>query len=595
MADKSLFSRLGTLFSNGRIITRGKSGVKVVDINKVQTTDRLASNRLVDRYNRLYQSSQTLGYNQQSNYHTQRLILFSDYESMDQDPIIASALDIYAEESSLKNEYGDIIKVKSSNSHIEESLNNLFYNVLNIEFNLYLWIRNMCKYGDFYLKLDIMETLGIVNVIPISTYEMLREEGTNPSNPEYVRFKHDPSVGGQSMAYGQLTGEKLYDNYEIAHFRLISDANFLPYGRSMIEPARKVWKQLTLMEDAMMIHRIMRAPERRIFKIDIGNIPPSEVEQHMQRVINTTKKTPYMDNTGQYDLKFNLTNMMEDYYMPVRGGQSGTEIASLPGMEWTGIDDINYLKEKMFAALKVPKAFLGYEEGVDGKATLAAQDVRFSKTIERIQKIIVSELTKIAIVHLYSQGYTDENLVDFELYLTNASTIHEQEMNELWTSKAALSTTLIDGKLLSRNWIYRNIWKLSDDDIEVEMANIIEDTKVTFRRSQIETDGSDPKNPPSPIPETEPTTDNVADTNETNFGGRPPEGTKYGQQDSARGRDALGYDTMKRDVVNRDRSITSEEKRYIAKHLFSKKEQVLSKIDTNSTLLNESNIIDDIE
>ena len=362
MADKSFFGRLKSLFSTSTIVTRGDNGIKVVDINKVQATDRLATNRLVDRYNRLYQSSQTLGYNQQANYFTQRLILFNDYEAMDQDPIIASALDIYAEESTLKNEYGDVIRIQSSKSEIEETLNNLFYNILNIEFNLYPWTRNMCKYGDFYLKLEITEELGITNVIPISTYEMLREEMIDPKRPEYVRFKHDPSVGGQSMAMGNsMTREKYYENYEIGHFRLISDTNFLPYGKSMIEPARKIWKQITLMEDAMMIHRIMRAPERRIFKIDIGNIPPSEVEQYMQRIVNETKKQPYLDrDTGQYDLKYNLTNMMEDYYLPVRGGQSGTEIDTLSGMEWTGIDDINYLKEKMFAALKVPKAFIGY-------------------------------------------------------------------------------------------------------------------------------------------------------------------------------------------------------------------------------------------
>ncbi|HAI36821.1 MAG TPA: hypothetical protein DCM40_01095, partial [Maribacter sp.] len=209
------------------------------------------------------------------------------------------------------------------------------------EFNLWPWIRNMVKYGDFFLKLDITEKFGVTNVSPISSYELFREEGYDPADPEGVRFVHESLVGTNMSSSGQQ--KTFYENYEIAHFRLLSDTNFLPYGKSMIESARKTWKQLTLMEDAMMIHRIMRAPERRIFKIDIGNIPPSEVENHMNQVVNKMKKVPFVDNqTGQYNLKFNMENMLEDYYLPIRGGQSGTEIDTLSGMEFNGIDDIEY-------------------------------------------------------------------------------------------------------------------------------------------------------------------------------------------------------------------------------------------------------------
>ncbi len=170
------------------------------------------------------------------------------------------------------------------------------------------------------------------------------------------------------------------------------------------------------MEDAMMIHRIMRAPEKRVFRVDIGNIPPNEVDNYMQRIINKMKKTPVIDEaTGEYNLKYNMQNLTEDFFMPVRGGDSGTNIESLPGMQYETTDDIEYLKNKMLAALRVPKAFLGYEESLGSKATLAAEDVRFARTIERIQRITVSELTKIAIVHLYAQGYQDEELVNFDL------------------------------------------------------------------------------------------------------------------------------------------------------------------------------------
>ena len=222
----------------------------------------------------------------------------------------------------------------------------------------------------------------------------------------------------------------------MAHFRLYGDANFLPYGKSMLEGARRVFKQLTLMEDAMLIHRMMRAPEKRVFKVDIGNIPPNEVDNFMQQIIGKMKKTPVMNANGEYNLKYNMESVTEDYYLPVRGGDSGTNIDTLQGLSNEGaIDDVEYLKNKMMAALKIPKAFLGYDENVGSKATLAAEDVRFARTIERLQKIVVAELEKVAIVHLYTQGFEDAELINFELELTNPSMIHQQEKLELLTQQ----------------------------------------------------------------------------------------------------------------------------------------------------------------
>jgi hypothetical protein len=263
----------------------------------------------------------------------------------------------------------------------------------------------------------------------------------------------------------------------------------------MVEPARKIFKQLTLMEDAMLIHRIMRAPERRIFKIDVGNIPPGEVDQHMQTIVNKMKKVPYVDEkTGDYNLKFNMQNMMEDFYLPVRGGDSGTQIESLAGLGNDGqIEDIEYLRNKMHAALRIPKAFLGYDEGVEGKATLAAEDVRFARTIERIQKIFCSELTKIAIVHLYSQGFQDEDLVNFKLSLTNPSLIYEKQKIETLNERIGLANTLKESQLFSERWIYENVFGMSQDEWTAEQEQVIEDLKELFRKEQIKSEGNDPK------------------------------------------------------------------------------------------------------
>jgi len=594
MADNTFFNRLKGLFSRNTIVRRiGDNKLKVIDVNKVQARQKLQTNKLVDRFNRIYSNNALLNQASDPNFHTLKMQLYGDYEVMDEDSIISAALDIYADESTLRDEFGDVITINTKNEEIKKILNNLFYDVLNIEFNLWPWVRNMCKYGDFYLKLEIVEKIGITNIIPLSPYEMYREENFNPENPEEVRFTQDPSMGG-SPTYSRPSSEILnFDNYEVAHFRLLSDTNFLPYGKSMVEPARKSWKQLTLMEDAMMIHRIMRAPEKRIFKVDIGNIPPNEVDSYMQRIINKSKKTPHVDqDTGQYNLKYNMNNMMEDYYLPVRGGQSGTEIDTLSGMEWTGIDDVNYLKHRMFAALKVPKAFLGHEEAVEGKATLAAQDVRFARTIERIQRIIISELTKIAIVHLYSQGYTDEKLAEFSLELTNPSTIHQQEQIELWNSRIQLAREIKETQLLSEDWVYKNIFDLSDEDIEQQKLKVRTDAKERFRKYQLEQEGNDPEKTgealgtPHTLATLDPETDEPATVSAWGVhNGRPDEGPKAGQQDSARGRDPIGTEIRNREKKlsnmtrgSKSQTIQKESNLSRAKKLFKgkKKESILS-------------------
>ena len=484
MADKTLFSRLGKLFSSN-VIVRNIGGKKL----KVRDTSRLQSvgNKVtmgVDRFSKVRKTNSNLGYGTPSmqNFAFQKNELYADYETMDQDAIISSALDIYADESTMKNEFDQVLTISCQNENVQKILHNLFYDVCNIEFNLWPWLRNMCKYGDSFLKLDITEGYGVVNVVPLSSYEMTREEGEDLEDPYKVVFKQD---GG--------TGNIEYQNFEIAHFRLLSDANFLPYGKSMVEPARKTWKQLTMMEDAMMIHRIMRAPEKRIFKIDVGNIPPNEVDAYMQAIIDKMKKVPYVDqNTGEYNLKFNMQNMMEDFYLPTRGGESGTGIESVAGLDFNAIDDIEYLRNKMMSALRVPKAFLGYDENVEGKATLAAEDIRFARTIERLQRIAVSELTKIAIVHLYSQGFKDADLVDFELSLTTPSTVYEQEKIAIWQEKIRLATDIQGSKLLSDEWIYENIFNMGDTAWERERESVITDLKLKFRQTQIENEGNDP-------------------------------------------------------------------------------------------------------
>ena len=504
MADTSLFKRLQRLFSTDVVIRNvGGNQLKVVDSDKIQTSGEFATNALMNRFQGVYQNpSSTSLYGQQFNLNYQylRTQLYSDYDNMDTDAIVASALDIIADECTLKNDMGEVLQIKSSDEDIQKILYNLFYDVLNIEFNLWSWTRQMCKYGDFFLKLEISEKFGVYNVIPYSAYHIERKENFDLNNPSKVIFVYNPEgfFGGNSSGYYYTPNQDnanniTFDNYEIAHFRLLSDMNYLPYGRSYLEPGRKLFKQYSLMEDAMLIHRIVRAPEKRIFKINVGSIAPNEVENFMQKTISTLKRTPYMDEkTGEYNLKYNMQNLLEDFYLPVRGNDQATQIDTTPGLSYDGIQDVEYLREKLFAALKVPKAFMGYDADLSGKATLAAEDIRFGRTIDRIQRILISELYKIALVHLYAQGYRDEQMTNFELDLTTPSIIYDQEKIALMKEKVDLAAQMMENKMFPTDWIYEHVFHFSEDQYEEYRDLIVQDQKRRFRLAQIETEGNDP-------------------------------------------------------------------------------------------------------
>jgi len=603
--NENIFTRLGKLFSSQIVVRQTLDGnVKVKDVDFAQTS---LSTNFVDRYNRLFNSQNAAWgsayaakQNSQNAYDAQRRELFRDYEVMDSDPIISSALDIYSDESTIDNTENRILNIKTNNPKVYKILHNLFYDILNIEFNLWPWIRNMTKYGDFFLKLDILDKHGIMNVKPISVYEVQRLEEHDPNDPKKVEFQiSEPNQGNYTIKDGD-TNKELLQNYEVAHFRLYGDANFLPYGKSMLEGARKVWKQLTLMEDAMLIHRIMRAPEKRVFKLDIGNIPPNEVENFMNQVINKMKKIPVIDQqTGEYNLRYNVESVTEDYFLPVRGSDSGTEIDTLPGLSNNdAIEDIEYLRNKMMAALKVPKAFLGYDEQIGSKATLAAEDVRFARTIERLQKVVCSELEKIAIVHLYTQGFEDAELIDFDLELTNPSMIHQQEKLELLTQQQEIANNLMENKLFSRKWIYEHIFEL-DDNMKAEVFDgIIDDTKQKFRLDQIETEGVDPADQPQEGDTSDNEDDVMARRGE--WGGDRRSGTgkkEFGNEYSAKDiKDATKYERErygKREFKGGSPLATSKGGTIVAREGLMKSLKQKFGTETDKGMLNEDSIIDE--
>ena len=619
MADTSVFGRLRKLFTTNTVVRNvGGKRLKVADTDNIQS---FINRRGIDRYHRVY-SSMTGGYGASGGryesaaaFQGSRLQLFRDYDMMDNDPIISSVMDIYADESTVKDEFGQVLSIRSKNQQIQDILHNLFYDILNVEFNLWPWVRNMAKYGDFFLFLDIDEKYGVVNVIPLSVYETIRVEGTDPANPFSVKFKIENDFLN--------LGKKEFDNYEIAHFRLLSDTNFLPYGKAMIEGGRRVWKQLQLMEDAMLIHRIMRAPDKRKILVDIGNIPAAEIDTHMQRIIDRMKKTPVIDpKTGDYNLRYNMMNITEDFYLPVRGKDSGTDITNLPGLQFNAIEDIEYLRNKLMAAFKVPKSFLGYEEDNSGKASLAAQDVRFARTIERIQRIMVSELTKIAIIHLYVQGFTDEELIDFELEMTSPSVIYEQEKLNLWKEKIALANDIASSKFLSRDWVYHNILQIAQDDAQEEQKKVEQDAQMIAKMEAAAQQAAQPQAGPEAQPtETEEapeekkldtaddvlaSLDDVPTEDESELGeeeleeakmGRPKVGMKFGQDSHPRGRDPLGHkENLGVLRVGQQRKPSKKSplslENYEVSSLIKQLNAAKNPTNTTTSILNEENILD---
>jgi hypothetical protein len=401
-----------------------------------------------------------------------RLQRYVDFDQMEYEPIIASALDIYADEMTTSSHMKPLLNIHCQNEEIKIILNSLFHNVLNVEHNIFNWCRTLCKYGDYILYLDIDEKTGVENVISLPLREVERLEGQDKTNPNYVQYQWN-SAG--------LT----FENWQVAHFRILGNDKYAPYGTSVLDPARRIFRQLTLLEDAMMAYRIVRSPERRVFYVDVGNMAPNDVEQYMQKVMTSMKRNQVVDSdTGRVDLRYNPMSVDEDYFIPSRAGQS-TRVESLPGGTYTGdIDDVKYLKDKLFSALKVPQSYLFRGEGADeDKATLAQKDIRFARTIQRLQRVVITELEKIAIIHLFTLGYRENDLISFKLSMNNPSKIAELQDLEQWRTKFDVASAAAEG-FFSKRWIAENLFAISEEEFLRNQREMFHDRIVTAQLDQ---------------------------------------------------------------------------------------------------------------
>ena len=427
------------------------------------------SQYIADKWAKLDQSL----YNQSVYYEPNRLAAYYDYESMEFTPEISAALDIYAEESTTMSEKGEILTIFSESTRVKNILDDLFKNVLDINTNLQMWTRGLCKYGDNFVYLKIDPEKGIIGCQQLPNIEIERLEGASSKTAGQAR---DVKMPSRELRFHWKNKDMEFQAWEVAHFRILGDDRKLPYGTSMLDKIRRIWKQLLLAEDAMLIYRTSRAPERRIFKIFVGNMDDKDIEAYVQRVASKFKRDQISDpRNGQVDMRYNQMSVDQDYFIPVRDPAAPSPIDTLPGATNLGeIADIEYIQKKLLAALRIPKAFLGFEEVVGEGKSLALMDIRFARTINRIQKSVIQELNKIALVHLYLLGLEDE-LNNFTLGLTNPSAQSDLLRIEQWKEKVTLykDATSDQSQMgilpVSHTWAKKNILGMSDAEVLLDL------------------------------------------------------------------------------------------------------------------------------
>jgi hypothetical protein len=411
-----------------------------------------------DKFFKIQQS----GFQKAMQYEAARLPAYIDYEGMEYYPLIASALDLLMEESTTIGDDGKMLRIYSKKERIKEILEEFFYGTLNINVNLPFWTRNLVKYGDNFVYLLGEKGKGIRYARQLVNYDMERKD----------EFK-DRKI--RTIFKNRITGEEL-NLFEIAHFRLLGDDKFLPYGSSVLNKVRRVFRQLIMAEDAMLTYRILRAGEKRVFKVDVGNLDDKDIEAYVSRVADKFKKQPQVyRNNGQIDYRFNILGNDEDIFVPVRDGKS-TVIETLPGAtNLDAIQDITYLRDNLFSGLGIPKPFLGFQGSAGEGKNLAQMDVRFAKKVNRIQQALIQELNKMAIIHLYLKGFEDD-LHEFSLSLTNPSTQADKLKTESLQAKVQLYNDLTRTEssgiaAASHTWAKRNIFNWSDKEIMEDLKN----------------------------------------------------------------------------------------------------------------------------
>ncbi len=409
-------------------------------------------------------------------------LMYRDADLMDAFPEIGAAMDIVSEESCYINDSGSMVNITSRSDRVKNILEDLFVNRLSIHTILPMICRSMCKYGNTFMLLNIDGKNGVLGWKQLPVYEMERwENGQNSPYATPIANLNTVDENAPQDTKFVWVGQNEYipyRNWQVAHFRLLYDSIYLPYGVSYLNKARRHFRMLSMMEDMMLIYRLDRSIERRVFKINVGAIDENDVQAYVQEIANNFKRTPIVDPlTGQIDLRKSFMNVTEDFFIPTRDDNASSPIETLQGAQnLTAMDDIKFVQNKVLTALRVPKSFLNFEETTGDGKNLSLLDVRFTRTVNRIQQALLMELNKIAVIHLYLNGFQDE-LNNFTLTMNNPSS--QAEMLELenlakkiTTAKDAVSDPGGGLPLTSMMWAWKHIFKWSDKEIKQNLEEL---------------------------------------------------------------------------------------------------------------------------
>ena len=408
-------------------------------------------------------------------------LMYRDADLMDAFPEIGAALDIVAEEACFVSENA-MLNIFSRSDRVKNILEDLFVNRLSIHTLLPMICRSMCKYGNTFMLLNIDGKNGVMGWKQLPVYEMERwENGQNTPYATPISNLNTIDENAPQDTKFVWVGQNEYTpyrNWQVAHFRLLYDSQFLPYGVSFLNKARRHFRMLSMMEDMMLIYRLDRSIERRVFKINVGAIDENDVQAYVQQIANNFKRKPIIDPmTGQIDIRKSFMNVTEDFFIPTRDDNASNPIETLQGAQnLTAMDDIKFVQNKVLTALRVPKSFLNFEESTGDGKNLSLLDVRFTRTVNRIQQALLMELNKIAVIHLYLNGFQDE-LNNFTLTMNNPSS--QAEMLELenlakkiTTAKDAVSDPGGGMPLTSLMWAWKHIFKWSDKEIKQNLEEL---------------------------------------------------------------------------------------------------------------------------
>jgi len=439
--------------------------------------------------NKLYQDAML-------NYGDTRLYRYSEYAKMDSySPEVSRALDAIANDATKKGPDGNVLVIKSPYDDVVRDVEDLFFKTLKLNSKGWHEVRALAKYGDHFEFIIFDERRGVINLIPVEVFDIERQEGTDDKNPFSYNFKMIAG-GNYAINYAHYLGspfysnqQETYENYQVSHTRLDGESKALPYGVSILEGARRIWRQLIVMEDSMIIHRLTRAPSRYKYTIITGNMPVEDIPAYIQKYKNNLTRSVIMDEYGNVDYRKSLLSMDENLFVPKRSNADSDDISIVDGLQWDAIEDIDYLHKKFLSGLGVPNAFLSFEENINAKNTLAQEDVRYAETVSRIQQAWVEEKQRLAIIHLFAKGYTPEEINSLEIFaIPPSEMLAQMKLNNL-NSQAAVGGALIASGTHSPHYVQKEIHNMTEEEIEKEELYNVRADLGKYQRMLAQTQG----------------------------------------------------------------------------------------------------------